>query len=83
MSRTTIDFGIDLGTTNSAIAVLKGVSTEIIKNNDDQDVTPSAVSFGKNGPVRRHAREEHHHRQTRRCLCGVQATDGNGVYLFV
>jgi molecular chaperone DnaK len=51
MSRTTIDFGIDLGTTNSAIAVLKGVSTEIIKNNDDQDVTPSAVSCAKNGQL--------------------------------
>ncbi|HSI86336.1 MAG: Hsp70 family protein [Candidatus Methylacidiphilales bacterium] len=51
MSRTTIDFGIDLGTTNSAIAVLKDVATDIIKNNDDQDVTPSAVSYGKNGQV--------------------------------
>ncbi len=51
MSRTTIDFGIDLGTTNSAIAVLKDVSTEIIKNNDDQDVTPSAVHYGKNGQL--------------------------------
>jgi molecular chaperone DnaK len=48
MSRTTIDFGIDLGTTNSAIAMLKGVSTDIIKNNIDADITPSAVSFTKN-----------------------------------
>jgi molecular chaperone DnaK len=51
MNRTTIDFGIDLGTTNSAIAVLEDVSTKIIKNNDDQDVTSSAVSYGKNGQV--------------------------------
>jgi molecular chaperone DnaK len=51
MSRATIDFGIDLGTTNSAIAVLKDVSSDIIKNNDDQDVTPSAVSYGKNGQL--------------------------------
>ena len=51
MSRTTIDFGIDLGTTNSAIAVLKGVSTEIIKNNTDADITPSAVSIDKKGVV--------------------------------
>lgn len=51
MSRTTIDFGIDLGTTNSAIAVLKGVSTEIIKNNADADITPSAVSIDKKGAV--------------------------------
>ena len=51
MSRITIDFGIDLGTTNSAIAILKDVSTEILKNNDDQDVTPSAVHYGKSGQV--------------------------------
>lgn len=51
MSRSTIDFGIDLGTTNSAIAVLRGVTADIIKNNDDQDVTPSAVSYGKNGQL--------------------------------
>jgi molecular chaperone DnaK len=51
MSRTTIDFGIDLGTTNSAIAVLKGVATEIIKNNADADITPSAVSIDKKGAV--------------------------------
>jgi molecular chaperone DnaK len=40
---TTIDYGIDLGTTNSAIAVLRGVDTEVVKNNDDQETTPSAV----------------------------------------
>lgn len=51
MSRTTIDFGIDLGTTNSAIAVLKGVDTEIIKNNADADITPSAVSIDKKGAI--------------------------------
>jgi molecular chaperone DnaK len=39
----TIDYGIDLGTTNSVVAVLRGVDTEIIKNNDDRDTTPSAV----------------------------------------
>jgi molecular chaperone DnaK len=49
--RTTIDFGIDLGTTNSAIAVLNGVSTEIVKNNADTDVTPSVVSIDKKGVV--------------------------------
>jgi molecular chaperone DnaK len=52
MNRTTIDFGIDLGTTNSAIAVLKGVGTEIIKNNDQHDITPSAVSIDKKGATR-------------------------------
>lgn len=43
MTRTTVDYGIDLGTTNSAIAVVDGVHTEIIKNNDDAETTPSAI----------------------------------------
>ena len=52
MTRTTIDFGIDLGTTNSAIAVLKKVTPEIIKSSlGDVDVTPSAVGYGKNGQL--------------------------------
>ncbi|HOC54200.1 MAG TPA: Hsp70 family protein [Verrucomicrobiota bacterium] len=49
--RSTIDFGIDLGTTNSAIALLKDVATEIIKNNADADITPSAVSIDKKGAI--------------------------------
>ena len=49
MNRATIDYGIDLGTTNSAIALLKGVTTEIIKNNRDHDITPSAVHISKRG----------------------------------
>ncbi len=52
MSRSTLDFGIDLGTTNSAIAVLNGVEPQIIKNSDDQDVTPSAVFINKQGVLR-------------------------------
>src|SRR5215469_17144212 len=52
MSRTTIDFGIDLGTTNSAIAVINGVTPEIIKNNErDADITPSAIYIGKKGNI--------------------------------
>lgn len=49
MERFTIDFGIDLGTTNSEIAVLKGNGTEIFKNNLNQEYTPSAVYKDKNG----------------------------------
>lgn len=49
MNRTTIDFGIDLGTTNSAIAMVAGTGTEIIKNNLDTDVTPSAVYINRAG----------------------------------
>ncbi|MBT2208938.1 Hsp70 family protein [Actinomadura sp. NEAU-AAG7] len=43
MTRTTIDFGIDLGTTNSAIAVLGGVDAKVFKNVDGSETTPSAV----------------------------------------
>jgi len=43
MARTTIDFGIDLGTTNSEIAVLKGTEIEVFKNNEGFEYTPSAV----------------------------------------
>lgn len=49
MSRQTFDFGIDLGTTNSAIALLEGVRARILKNGTDNDITPSAVHFDKQG----------------------------------
>jgi len=52
MSRSTIDFGIDLGTTNSGVAVLNGVEPQIIKNSDDHDITPSAVFINKQGVLR-------------------------------
>jgi|26BtaG_2_1085354.scaffolds.fasta_scaffold00824_6 molecular chaperone DnaK len=46
--RQKIDFGIDLGTTNSAIAVMEDGEPLIIKSDDDQsDTTPSCVSFNK------------------------------------
>ena len=48
MTRNTIDYGIDLGTTNSTIAVAVGVGTEVIKNSLDSEVTPSAVYIHNN-----------------------------------
>ncbi len=51
MSRQTFDFGIDLGTTNSAIALLEGVRARILKNQTDNDITPSAVHFDRQGGV--------------------------------
>ena len=47
--RDTIDFGIDLGTTNSAIAVVQDGDVLVIKNNDGWDYTPSAVWIPKAG----------------------------------
>ncbi|NUP16625.1 MAG: Hsp70 family protein [Streptomyces sp.] len=57
--RETIDFGIDLGTTNSAIAVAEDDGVRVIKNNDGWDFTPSAVWLPKEGVVHvgRRARE--------------------------
>ena len=49
MTRSTIDYGIDLGTTNSEIALFNGNDTEIIKNIEGWENTPSAVWIdGKN-----------------------------------
>ncbi|HXA80134.1 MAG TPA: Hsp70 family protein [Opitutaceae bacterium] len=48
MTRNTIDYGIDLGTTNSSIAVAVGVATEVIKNSLDSEITPSAVYIHNN-----------------------------------
>lgn len=42
--------GIDLGTTNSAVAVLEGVEAKIIANPEGNRTTPSVVSF-KNGEI--------------------------------
>ena len=39
MARMTIDFGVDLGTTNSSIAVLKGTKVEVFKNNENWEYT--------------------------------------------
>lgn len=52
MNRSTIDFGIDLGTTNSAISVLDGIEPQVIKNTEDQDVTPSAIWINKKEVIR-------------------------------
>ena len=42
--------GIDLGTTNSAVAVLEGGEAKIIPNPEGNRTTPSVVSF-KNGEI--------------------------------
>jgi len=49
MKRTTIDFGIDLGTTNSTIAVVDGIDAKPIPNKAGSVITPSAVWIDKRG----------------------------------
>lgn len=43
MRRAMIDFGIDLGTTNSTIAVVHGIDAQTISNQAGSALTPSAV----------------------------------------
>jgi molecular chaperone DnaK len=51
MTRETVDFGIDLGTTNSAIAVSTDSGAAVVRNNNEVEYTPSAVNIGKSGTV--------------------------------
>jgi len=51
MARETIDYGIDLGTTNSAIAFLAGTTAEVVTNDKGATFTPSAIWFDKRGTI--------------------------------
>src|ERR671919_385206 len=41
--------GIDLGTTNSAVAVIEGGEAQVITNAEGGRITPSVVAFAKSG----------------------------------
>ena len=43
--------GIDLGTTNSVVAVLEGGNPVVIPNQEGSRLTPSVVGFTKDGEI--------------------------------
>lgn len=46
-----VNYGIDLGTTNSAIAKYEGDAVRVFKSRDQMDVTPSVVRLEKSGRI--------------------------------
>lgn len=51
MKHITIDYGIDLGTTNSSICRITEGVPEIIRSDNGMETMPSCVSFKKNGSI--------------------------------
>src|ERR1041384_552563 len=41
--------GIDLGTTNSCMAIMEGTDPEVLENSEGKRTTPSVVAFAKSG----------------------------------
>ena len=41
--------GIDLGTTNSCIAIMEGSEVRVVENSEGARTTPSMIAFADNG----------------------------------
>lgn len=51
MNRIKVDYGIDLGTTNSAIARITNGKAQIVKTDNNADTLPSCVYFNKKSKI--------------------------------
>jgi len=49
--RSTIDYGIDLGTEFATLAVIDGTRAEVLRNNENFEMTPCVVHIDKNGSL--------------------------------
>src|SRR5204862_1075159 len=43
--------GIDLGTTNSCVAIMEGNTTKVIENSEGARTTPSIIAYLENGEI--------------------------------
>ena len=46
-----VAIGIDLGTTNSVVAIMEGNEPKVIVNEEGSQTTPSVVAFAKDGEI--------------------------------
>src|SRR5256885_10080226 len=52
--------GIDLGTTNSCVAIMEGGKPKVIENSEGARTTPSIVAYTEDGEILVGARSEEH-----------------------
>ncbi|MCX6621425.1 MAG: Hsp70 family protein, partial [Acidobacteria bacterium] len=72
--------GIDLGTTNSLVACLKGATPEVIPGEDGQRLLPSIVSYTENGAIHTgHAARDLLLTQPERTVYSVKRLMGRGL----